>query len=279
MVKEYYRCESLGDALARLASFPETSILAGGTFLLAGQSFGAQMMRDPASPGSETLHVMDVGRILPATLGRTDNTLRIGALCTFQNILESADAPPVLKSAAGTMANRNIRNRATVGGNLGANKTCASLIPLFLALEAEVEYAIPGNIQSRKTVAAWLAEPEGIVLNVHIIMESEQFAASLRTSRTACDLATSTASVVYKKDGDVLRDIRIALGGFGPRATRFPELESLFEGKPLPVRDKIEAVAANYLTAVDDRRGSAGFKKLRGAALLADALHEAEAFI
>jgi CO/xanthine dehydrogenase FAD-binding subunit len=62
------------------------------------------------------------------------------------------------------------------------------------------------------------------------------------------------------------------MGGLSPHARRFPELENLFEGAPLPDKAAIEAAAAPLFAPVDDVRGSAAFKRLRAAALLADVL-------
>jgi CO/xanthine dehydrogenase FAD-binding subunit len=51
----------------------------------------------------------------------------------------------------------------------------------------------------------------------------------------------------------------------------------LLEGQPLPGRDEIEAAVAPMLCPIDDWRGSAGFKRLRASALVAEALIHAEA--
>jgi CO/xanthine dehydrogenase FAD-binding subunit len=67
------------------------------------------------------------------------------------------------------------------------------------------------------------------------------------------------------------------LGGLGPRARRFPELEALFEGSPLPPREKMESAVSPLLKPIDDLRASADFKRLRGAQLVADALCDAAA--
>jgi CO/xanthine dehydrogenase FAD-binding subunit len=67
------------------------------------------------------------------------------------------------------------------------------------------------------------------------------------------------------------------MGGLGPRARRFPELEALFEGRPLPSVDETEAAIAKLIDPIGDLRGSAAFKRLRASALLADALRAAAA--
>ncbi len=176
-----------------------------------------------------------------------------------------------------TMANRNTRNRATVGGNLGANKSCASLVPLFLALGASLECRTGAGPSRTVSAESWLAAPEGIVLSVSVPLAAGVLAAGSRASRTACDLATCTAAVAYRLEAGIVKGLRVAMGGFGPRAACRPDLSALFEGKSLPAKDAIEALALPLLSAKGDHRGSAAYKSRRGAVILADALHAAEA--
>lgn len=273
MVNEYVKPASLEAALGILEAKPGAALLAGGTFIMAGYLRGA----GPTSPAKALPDtIIDIGSLLPRLVSKEAGRLFIGAGVSFQELSEAAAAPVQLRQAALTMANRNTRNRATVGGNLGANKSCASLVPFFLAAEAVVTIQHRGEKQTELSLATWLADPKGIILTVSFPLVSGLLAATLRSSRTACDVATSTAAVVYRLEGKTIRDLRIALGGFGPHARRWPELEARFEGKSLPSKADIEKEAGMILLAVGDQRGSAEYKRLRGAVLLADALHAAE---
>lgn len=288
MVRDYYKPKDIDDALATLAA-PGAVALAGGTFLLAGSLRGA---------GPAIERAVDIFGLMPRGVARqasteggaggtstaagspaaADGGWLIGAGTTFQELIDAAEAPACLKAAALSMANRNTRNRATVGGNLGANKSCASLVPVLLALGASVEYRIRGAaVAARKPLEAWLAAPEGLVLGVLIPAQpAGSRVAAVRASRTACDLATATAAARYALEGGTVIGLRVAMGGFGPRASLRPDLASLFEGKALPPKAEIEAAVRPLLSAKADQRGSAEYKRARGAALLADALHHAE---
>ena len=273
MVNEYIKPASLDAALDILESKPGATLLAGGTFILAGYLRGSGPT-SPAKATSET--VIDIGPLLPKVIRMDAGMLFIGAGVSFQELAEAKVAPAQLRAAALTMANRNTRNKATVGGNLGANKSCASLVPFFLATGASVTVQNKDAKHREMPLADWLAAPKGIVLTVSFPLSAGLLAATLRSSRTACDVATATAAVVYKLEGSTIRDLRIALGGFGPHARRWPELEARFEGKSLPSKAEIEKEAAVFLCVRGDQRGSVDYKRLRGAALLADALHAAE---
>jgi probable selenate reductase FAD-binding subunit len=287
MLKTYVRPATLAEAIKLMAATPTARYLAGGTFLLAGDR-----REKPAA-------LIDIGAVLSAGIERRGDDLVIGAGATFQDLADSAVVPAVLRAAARQMANRNVRNRATVGGNLGAGKTCASLVAPLLALDANVSVAVAASATAAGDAEAlnegivpladWLAATDGLIVNVHLKMPLGRRAAACRWGRTACDLSVLTASVAFTpsrtavgfagaEEADaMILDVRVVLGGLGPRASRFPDIERLFEGKPLPPKPEIEAAVAPLLHPVDDHRGSAAFKRLRAAALIADAFHGTEA--
>jgi probable selenate reductase FAD-binding subunit len=265
-VRRYLKSASIEEALAAKRSDPEAVWLAGGTLLLAGDG------RDkPAS-------VIDLGAALSKDVIRVGEELSIGALATFQGLAESPIAPLCLAEAALTMANRNTRNRATVGGNIGADKSCSSLLPILLVLGAELEVvsaALPSP--KRRSLDAFLeddARQSGteLVTRVFVPLRPAFHASYRRWNRSACDLSVLGAAASFELEDGRLKNLKLALGGLGPRSRRRAEIEALFEGKKLPVREEIEAAAAALLKPIDDLRASAAFKRLRGSQLIADAL-------
>jgi putative selenate reductase FAD-binding subunit len=276
-VARYVKAASAAEALEAKRADPSAAYLAGGTYVLAGDG------RD--KPES----VIDLGAALPRGLALEGAVLTIGAGTTFQEIAESKDAPSCIVEAALSMVNRNTRNRGTLGGNLGADKSCSSMLPILIALEAEVEVVSTSSPQPRRIeLEAWLraraesmatARASDILLRVLVPIKEGRRAAYRRWNRVSCDLSVLGAAAAYELEsplkGEAITRLRIALGGLGPNARRFPALEALFQGKPLPPREDIEAAAAPLLRPVDDLRASAAFKRLRGAQLLADALLEA----
>jgi CO/xanthine dehydrogenase FAD-binding subunit len=285
-VQRYTKASTWREALSARAADPAARYLAGGTFILAGD--------ETDKPEA----VIDLGASLPRGFEPSDDSVAIGAGTSFQEIAESAWAagsargdasPPYLVEAALSMKNRNTRNRATLGGNLGADKSCSSLLPILLVLGAEVEVASPASPEpERLSLEAWLAERDttqrrdsDLVLRVLIPIGTARRAAYRRWNRVSCDLSVLGAAAAYELDkspnGGRVKDLRIALGGLGPKSRRRPDLEALFEGRPLPGRAEIETAVAPLLKPLSDLRASAEFKRLRGAQLLADALLEASA--
>lgn len=96
-----------------------------------------------------------------------------------------------------------------------------------------------------------------------------------RWNRVSCDLSVLGAAAAYELVEGRVSKLRIALGGLGPKSRRRPELEALFEGRPLPGREDIEKAAAPLLKPIADLRASAEFKRLRGSQLIADAILKA----
>ena len=275
----YFKPADLGEALRLGAENPDASFIAGGTSLFA------------AGPGSrKDASFISVGTILLKGLAVDGGSFRLGAGTTFQELLESPLAPRALKAAAAGMATRNIRNRATVGGNLGADKSCASLVPFFLASEAT--YACADEVE--RSIGEWRALPlwttrARLILSVGWKSGPLTASAWARYSRTAADLSILTCAVCADLDHGQLAHLRIASGGLGPHALRFPDLEAeletalgdTFKAAPKGLSDgakaAIEAAAIPHFHPVDDVRGSAAFKRLRAAVLLADAISSLEA--
>jgi probable selenate reductase FAD-binding subunit len=269
-VQRYKKIASLEEALEAKKADPEAVWLAGGTLLLAGD------YRD------KSVSVIDLGAALSKDIARTSDELSIGALATFQKLADSAAVPACLAEAALTMANRNTRNRATVGGNIGADKSCSSLIPILLALGAELELvSVAGPQPVRTSLEAFLEgdarrSRSELVTRIILPLRSGTRAAYRRWNRSACDLSVIGAAAAFELRGGRVKNLRLALGGLGPRSRRSAEIEALFEGKELPGREDIEAAVRPLLRPVDDLRASAAFKALRGAQLVADALLGAE---
>ncbi len=264
MVRTLMRPRDAAQALAMLEAEPGSLPLAGGTYLLSSQFAERSMV------------LVSVAGILPAGLAPERQGLRIGANASFQDIVDSRVAPASLRYAASRMANRNVRNRATLGGNLGANKSCGTLLPFLLAADATIRLASgAGDLPAGEWIARVGATPRGLVESLYIPLPPGRRFAYRRWARTACDVSVLIASVSIDAPSSPsapISGLRIALGGIGPRARRFPELEALFEGRPFPGLDEAQAAIAPFLSPQGDVRGSAAFKRLRAAALAAEAL-------
>lgn len=264
MVKKYLEPRDADEALALLSQEENARLLAGGTYLLTSRFADLPMT------------VVSASSFLPKAIEGDKDRIVLGAGATFQEMLDSTILPEALRNAAFGMVDRNIRNRATVGGNIGADKSCSSLIPFFLAAEATYRRFSASPIGAEEWQALPSVAEKGIVKAVEFAVPASRRFAYGKYSRTSCDIAVLTCAVSADFENRVPRHVRIAMGGLSPRSRRFPELEKLFEGERIPSKAEIEAAAAPLFSPVEDARGSAAFKRLRAAVLLADVISSLE---
>jgi carbon-monoxide dehydrogenase medium subunit len=128
----YARPESLADALELLAADDGARALAGGQTLIN------VMKARAGSPDA----LIDLGRIddLKGIDLAGDGTLRIGAMTTYTEVVESSEARarPILGEVCALIADVQVRNRGTIGGNICTNDPTNHLPPLLVALDAEM---------------------------------------------------------------------------------------------------------------------------------------------
>jgi xanthine dehydrogenase FAD-binding subunit len=243
-IQDYYEAETVEDALCHLAEHPEFKLIAGGTDILIKMHSG-QIER------AKLLSLRNVEK-LKKVRKLADGTVEIGALVTFSQISKDSileETIPLIQEAAGNIGGPQIRNIATLGGNICNGATSADSAPSLLVLKASLKleslsgdriipieefYAGPGkvNMQPGEILTHILIPPtsyEG--LGGHMI----KFA-----MRKAMDIATISVAVVCKitQDQDkvitqnnVFETVRIALGVAGPTPLRCYEAENYAKGK------------------------------------------------
>lgn len=259
MVPSYHRPVSVAEAVQLKSKLgPRAVFLAGGTEVNNLHAPRPTALIDLAGLGLTKIEISPRG-------------IRIGASVTFQQLIEHGDVPAFLKTAANQMWNRNIRNQATVGGHLGANRSCADLIPALLAAEAQVML-----VDTEIPIDQALAGEPGLILGVFVPSTSRAFGLAHQT-RTAADLSIITAAASLSLDGDrVCRPI-LAIGGVAPRVVRLQVVEKAIDGKPLPAAEQLESNIAAAVQPIDDLRGTAAYKRHLAAVLGARVLNSAAA--
>jgi CO/xanthine dehydrogenase FAD-binding subunit len=125
--------DSWAEALEAKAAHPAAVPIAGGTDVMVELNF------DRARPGA----VLDLTRVPElAEWGAQDGMLRVGAGVTYTRLIaELGDRLPGLAIASRTVGSPQIRNRGTVGGNLGTSSPAGDALPPLYAVDAEVELA------------------------------------------------------------------------------------------------------------------------------------------
>lgn len=254
MIPSYHRPASVAEALRLKASLgPGAVFLAGGTEV--------NNLRAPRPSALIDLALLGLGTLDISPLG-----VRIGAAVTFQQLVDHPEAPWFVRAAAGQMTNRNVRNRATVGGQLGANRSCGDLIPTLLAAEARVSLA-----DRELPVERFLEGEPGLVLSVFVPSTTRGFGLGNLT-RTASDISILAAAASLALEGERVRQPILAIGGVARHVVRLHAVEQALDGRPLPAAAEVEALVAGAVHPIDDLRGSAAYKRQVAAVLGARAL-------
>jgi carbon-monoxide dehydrogenase medium subunit len=132
---EYAKPASVADALAILQEHDGARALAGGQTLL-------NVMKARAASPDVLVDLNGLDDLKGIDLA-PDGTLTIGAMTTYTEILESAEARarPILGEVCATIADVQVRNRGTIGGNICSNDPTNHLPPLMCAVGARMTIA------------------------------------------------------------------------------------------------------------------------------------------
>jgi carbon-monoxide dehydrogenase medium subunit len=132
---EYAKPASVADALSLLAANDGARALAGGQTLI-------NVMKARAASPDVLVDLNGLAELKGVELA-ADGTLTIGAMTTYTELMQSAEAKarPILAEVVGTIADVQVRNRGTVGGNVCANDPTNHLPPLLSAIGARFHIA------------------------------------------------------------------------------------------------------------------------------------------
>jgi len=273
---DYARPETVKDAIALLAENDGARPLAG------GQTLVNVMKARAASP--EVL--VDLGRLdqLRTISFGADGMLELGAMATYAQLISSSEvevARPILGEVAATIADVQVRNRGTIGGNVCVNDPTNHLPPLLVALDARFTIRSQGG---ERTVGA-SDFFQGVYLTA--VGEGElltKISVPPATSGTGDGFAAMTigrhgtcivdAAATVTEDG-----VRVVLGCVAPTPARVTEMEERLAGSDLS-EESVRAAAAGVGATLDppsDVHGSADYRRALAETLAARAVLQAAA--
>jgi aerobic carbon-monoxide dehydrogenase medium subunit len=264
---EYFEPKTISDALSLLAKHgAEAKIIAGGTDVMVDIKYKEE-------PGC----LVNIKKI-PGLDGirENGNSLRIGALATIRDVETSAvvrDKLPVLWESLHQFASLQIRNTATIGGNIcRASPSGETLTPL-LVLEAKGKLAFAEGERTEPFTAFFQGPGKCSVGSKGILTEIEvPYPATgsrgvylKHAVRGAMDIAMVGVAVLITPDAskNTLQDVRIGLGAVAPTPLRAAKTEALLRGKPLSgaLLKEAAAMAASESSPISDQRSSAEYRR------------------
>jgi CO/xanthine dehydrogenase FAD-binding subunit len=266
---EFLQPATWTEALAMKAAHPDALPIAGGTDVMVEINFDRH--RPPA--------LLDLTRIAELSeWGLEDGLLRVGAGVTYtQLIAELGDQLPGLAKASRTVGSPQIRNRGTVGGNLGSASPAGDAHPPLLASNAIVEL---GSVAGARRVSAheFFVGPKknamrkGELIAAFLVEPAhgpQQF--SKVGTRNAMVIAVCSFALAIDS---ARRRVGTGIGSAAPTPVAAPEAERFIEGvlhehdlwqKPAPVADSALARFGELVAAaarpIDDVRGTAAYRR------------------
>ena len=240
---------TLDEALRLKAERPAARPLAGGTDLLVELNF------DRVRPEA-ILNLAEVREL--ARWSRENGTLRLGACVSYAELMRPAlaQALPALAEAARTVGSPQIRNRGTIGGNLGTASPAGDALPPLLVEGAVVEVGSARGVRSLPLTEFLVGpkrnalEPDELVLAVRVDPSGQPQTFMKVGPRNAMVIAVCSLALAADRERG---ELRAAYGSSGPVAALVTA--PLAEAESFP-----EQVAA-AASPIDDVRGTAAYRR------------------
>jgi CO/xanthine dehydrogenase FAD-binding subunit len=266
---EYHEADSLEAAAELLGRYaPDARLLAGGTDVLVDLK--------TARAGAGAGHLISIGGI-PGLRGVTEAEagLVIGALTTLSELDRApvvAERYPVLKDATSRMAAPQIRNAATVGGNLAGAVPCADLPPVLLVCDAAVVLWSPRGERTVSITDLLVGprrtslEPDEVLQRVLVPAPAPGFGAAYARFALRDGNAIAVAAVgasLRLDEAGVVTEARVSLGAVAPTPRLIAPPARPLVGRR-PSEDAIADAAAVAMQAaqpISDVRGSAEYRR------------------
>jgi len=238
---------SLDEALRLKSEQPGTVPIQGGTDLMVALNF------DRIRP-EVVLNLNELAEL--RGWSRENGTLRLGAGLTYTEAMTLAEDLPALAEASRTVGSPQIRNRGTIGGNLGTASPAGDALPPLLIEGAEIDVASVRG--SRRVpieefhvgVKQHALEPDELIVAVHLTPSRQPQTFMKIGPRNAMVIAvTSLALVADREHGE----LRAAFGSAAPT----PRLVTA----PLDEADTFPEQVAAAASPIDDVRGTAAYRR------------------
>jgi CO/xanthine dehydrogenase FAD-binding subunit len=266
---EFVQPAGLREAIDAKAAHPEAVPLWGGTDVMVDLNFAR---RRPAA-------ILDLTRVPElAEWGAENGRLRVGAGVTYTRaIAELGDRLPGLAAASRTVGSPQIRNRGTIGGNLGSSSPAGDALPPLYAAGAEVELVSASGTR-RVPIGEFITGPKANVLAPGELIAAFVVPAATGPQQfskvgTRNAMVIAVCSFALSVDADA-RGVGTCIGSAAPTPVRAEEAERFIAGvleedglwdarTPIPgaALARFGELVAAAASPIDDVRGSAAYRR------------------
>ncbi|NBK21010.1 MAG: molybdopterin dehydrogenase [Spirochaetia bacterium] len=257
MIQDFLIAKDTEDALKLRRNNPKSVFYAGGT----------EINRLNSTIAAKT--AISLANLGLDAIGDEGNSIRIGSMVTFQQLVDSPLVPQWLKDAALFCGSFTKRNMATIGGNLALCSDHSYLAPALLASRARVLTANlteelsynEDNIPIRE-YHAYHPQFSGTLLLGLLISKDSRFVGSLRFANTVQSQAAVTVGFGATKNGEgVIDHVRVYVAVKGIGLQRLSAVENAIENGELITKQDVQLSAGHAIEAKDDSTGSSAYKR------------------
>jgi CO/xanthine dehydrogenase FAD-binding subunit len=264
---EYLEPQTIQEAISNLQKYPgQAEILAGGTDLIVN------IKKRKIKPEIivSISKIPEFNRISYSD----DNGLELGSMVNVSELVESPVIKtvfPVLSKAASKLGSKQIRNRATVGGNICSARPAGDIIGPLIACGAKVQIVSPTGEREEKLEAIFTGPglttigKDEILTKIIIDNQQRNYVSNYLKHgiRNAMEIALVSVTVILNIDNNICRSARIVLGAVAPTFIHSLEAEQYLEGKKISedVAKRAGQLAASSCKPISDIRASADYRR------------------
>lgn len=262
---DYFKPGYLAELWDLSKKYPDARYIAGGTDLMV------KIKKRLVKPAA-LISLRSIPQLAGIEIGETT---RIGAMTTITDLIEHPKLEtlfPVLIQAAKRLGSAQIRNVATIGGNLCNCSPCADTALPLLVLEARVTLTSPGGSREIKLSDFFQGPGESCLLPGEILTDiildkpaPRTKAVFMKKGRVRMDLAIASLALLLEMESDnrTCKKARAAAGSAAPTPLRLKEVEELFENAEISEAILAEAqqLTASCVSPITDIRASDSYRR------------------
>jgi len=201
------------------------------------------------------------------------NSIRIGAMTTFREIIGSSlikERLPALWKASSVLANPQIRNVATIGGNISNAAPSADSVPPLMVLDTKLIIQTSNGLREEVLEDFFLGPgstklKEGEVLKEIVVklpsLECKTF--FIKIGRVSQDIAVVNGAIAMETEGDEVKKVRCVLGAVAPTPLRLKGVEEKLLGQKITpdLIKEVQHLAEAEVRPITDVRASMEYRR------------------
>lgn len=230
--------------------------------------------------------IINIGKLEELRGVKIDNDIiKIGSCLTMTEIENNQELKrymPALVTAAGSLGSTQIRNRATIGGNIANAAQCGDTIPVLYAYNAKLKILNSLNEYRYEKIRDFILginkttlKPDEIIESIEIKKTESISSFSKIGSRKTVTIAKLNGCGIFDIDKDnVVKNVEMYLGAVGIKPVKADLIENVLIGKALGnINCEIEAAIDKQIENAIPDRSSKHYKKIAAIGLIEDMLN------